>query len=117
MKEKKVKTHPYVDKNKCFDTQGNENIDKLFYMMDTTAVVSEPLKTRIRNLCLWILTNHEKHIKAIEDAMNELDADLKFTSIFHERFTGTVYFCLLAGLGTEKYKATQRKKEEKKKVK
>lgn len=96
----------YIDKNKTFHTNGNQEIDRILYMMEFNGVLSETLKGRIVNLCLRILTNHENHITEINDSIEDLCRDMKWVNIFNDSFIGDIRYYLVRGLEYEKIKST-----------
>jgi hypothetical protein len=82
-------------------TRGNQDIDHLLYFLDVTSVLSDDYKTKIRNICFWILTNHESHVEGIKDAINQLKEDMTYVEIFSQKFMDIVSYDLKKGLEYE----------------
>jgi len=91
----------YVDKNKTFNTNGNEWADKLFCMMESNGVLSDTIKTRINNLTLWIVTNHEKYVDKIIDSIEGLETEMTWLTIFSEDFIQRIHYYLHSALDFE----------------
>lgn len=91
----------HTDKNTHFNTKGNQDIDHLLYILDVTGVLSDSYKTKITNICLWILTNHENHVEEIREAINVLREDMKWIELFSQKFMETVLYDLSRGLEYE----------------
>lgn len=97
----KLKDMSYKDKNKTYITLGNEDLDKLLFMLESTSVISDSFKTRITNLALWILTNHENHVSEIKEEMKKLYEEMKWVNIFSEYFMTEINYLLIRGLEFE----------------
>lgn len=91
-------TTTYIDKNKSYRTNGNEDIDKLLYMMDVTSVLSDTFKQKIVSLCGWILTNNENYIEDIKKEIESLKTEMKWLNIFSDHFTDEINNLLMKGL-------------------
>ena len=94
----------YIDKNKTFITNGNEYLDNILSMMESTAILSDTFKTRIFNLTVWILTNHSNHIDEINNEINTLISEMKWLNIFSKKFVNEIFYLLVRGLEFEKNK-------------
>jgi hypothetical protein len=91
----------YTDKNKLFDTGGNEWADQVFCMMQNNGCLSESLKVRINNLALWIVTNHNGYQDSIRESIEELETEMNWMSIFSRDFTSKLYSLLNNALNVE----------------
>lgn len=91
-------------KNKTAKTDGNQSIDDLLYMLESTSVLSETFKQRLISMCLWILLakNKSKNHAEIEKGIEEIEADLNRLSIFSESFIKYVVGKLKLGHGWQK---------------
>ena len=76
----------YIDKNKSFNTNGNEWADQVFCMMENNGCLSESLKVRINNLTLWIVTNHKNYVDSIRESIDKLEVEMNWMSIFSREF-------------------------------
>jgi hypothetical protein len=91
----------YIDKNKSFNTNGNEWADQILCMMESNGCLSDALKTRISNIALWIVTNHEKHVDAIRKAIDDLETEMNWLMIFSKEFTSKIHFTLNNALNVQ----------------
>jgi hypothetical protein len=91
----------YIDKNKSFNTNGNEWADQIFCMMENNGCLSESLKARINNLALWIVTNHKNHVDSIRESIDKLETEMNWMSIFTREFTSKLHFTLNNALNVE----------------
>jgi hypothetical protein len=91
----------YIDKNKSFNTNGNEWADQVFCMMENNGCLSESLKTRINNLALWIVTNHKNYVDSIRESIDKLETEMNWMSIFSREFTSKLSFTLNNALNVE----------------
>jgi len=91
----------YIDKNKLFNTNGNEWADQVFCMMENNGCLSESLKVRINNLTLWIVTNHKNYVDSIRESIDKLEVEMNWMSIFSREFTSKLNFTLNNALNVE----------------
>ena len=91
----------YIDKNKSFKTNGNEWADQIFCMMESNGCLSEPLKVRITNLTLWIITNHKNYVDSIRESIDKLETEMNWMSIFSREFILNLNFILNNALNVE----------------
>ena len=91
----------YINKNKTFDANGNEWADQVFCMMESNGCLSEPLKMRINNLALWIVTNHKNHVDGIRESIDKLETEMNWMSIFSREFISKLSFTLNNALNVE----------------
>jgi endonuclease III-like uncharacterized protein len=91
----------HIDKNTHFNTEGNQDIDHLLYILDVTSVLSDAYKDKIIKLCLWILTNHAGHVEEIKNAIAQLKEDMTYVELFSQKFIEIVSYDLSRGLINE----------------
>lgn len=100
----------YIDKNKSFNTGGNEYADKVFCMMENSGVLSDAFRTRVNNLCLWIVSNHERYVDEIYNSIRDLHAEMKWLCIFSDKFTEQLCFTLEQAISHQLYLASKKTK-------
>ena len=91
----------YIDKNKSFDTNGNEWADQILCMMEHSGCLSESMKARISNIALWIVCNHENHVDDIRKTIDKLETEMNWMSIFSRDFTSKLHFTLNNALNVQ----------------
>ncbi len=88
----------YIDKNNSFKTDGNEDADIIFCMMENNTSISDQMKYRINNLALWIVTNHENHVDKIRQSIKDLKDEMEWMIIFSDKFIYEINSLLLKSL-------------------
>ena len=91
--------------NKRFDARGNVMLDELLFMLENSVVLGEPIKLRIENCILDILSNFRNGNKNMavdlnrnEEVIYEIITDLNRLSIFNPNFIDLIRFKLKQGL-------------------
>jgi hypothetical protein len=93
-----MKDKEYVNINSTCLCKGNVEADKLFYMLESTGVLSEKLTDRIRGILYVIVCNFNGNEEYVKTEIERLDSDMRWLNIFDDKFIENLHIGLLGSL-------------------